>query len=208
MIRLAMSVEGETEVDFVKMVLAPHLHSKGVEPIPILPHGRGGNIRVDRVASAMAELFWNFDYVTSLVDFYGFVDKDNDAPCQLERRIDNAVGQRIQSSWDETRVFAYVQLHEFEALLFSDVHRFSTVFNDLPDGALARLQEVRRRFSSPEDINDNSATAPSKRISQLVPSYNKRLHGPDLAAEIGLSVIRSQCNRFNGWLTRLESLGG
>ncbi len=106
MIRLTMSVEGETEVDFVKMVLAPHLHSKGVEPIPILPHGRGGNIRVDRVASAMAELFWNFDYVTSLVDFYGFVDKDNDAPCQLERRIDNAVGQRIQSSWDETRVFA------------------------------------------------------------------------------------------------------
>lgn len=207
MIRLAMSVEGETEVDFVKMVLAPHLHSKGVEPIPILPHGRGGNIRVDRVASAMAELFWNFDYVTSLVDFYGFVDKDNDAPCQLERRIDNAVGQRIQSSWDETRVFAYVQLHEFEALLFSDVHRFSTVFNDLPDGALARLQEVRRHFSSPEDINDNSATAPSKRISQLVPSYNKRLHGPDLATKIGLSVIRSECNRFNRWLTRLESLG-
>ncbi len=208
MIRLAMSVEGETEVDFVKMVLAPRLHSKGVEPIPILPHGRGGNIRVDRVASAMAELFWNFDYVTSLVDFYGFVDKDNDAPCQLERRVDNAVGQRIQSSWDESRGFAYVQLHVGEALLFSDVHRFSAVFDDLPDGALARLQEVRRHFSSPEDINDNSATAPSKRISQLVPGYNKRLHDPDLAAEIGLSVIRSQCNRFNGWLTRLESLGG
>ena len=206
-IRLAISVEGETEEDFVNMVLAPHLRGKGVEPVPILPHGRGGNIRVDRVASAMAELFWNFDYVTSLVDFYGFVDKDNDAPCQLERRIDNAVGQRIQSSWDESRVFAYVQLHEFEALLFSNIHRFSAVFDDLPDGALARLQEVRRHFSSPEDINDNSATAPSKRISQLVPGYNKRLHGPDLAAEIGLSVIRNECSRFNRWLTRLESLG-
>jgi len=207
-IRLAVSVEGETEVDFVNMVLAPHLRSKGVDPIPILPHGRGGNIRVERVASAMAELFWNFDYVTSLVDFYGFMDKDNDAPCQLERRIDDAVGQRIRSSWDESRIFAYVQLHEFEALLFSDVHRFSAVFDDLPDGALARLLEVRRHFGSPEDINDSSATAPSKRISQLVPGYSKRLHGPDLAAEIGLSVIRSECNRFNGWLTRLESLGG
>ena len=207
MIRLAISVEGETEMDFVNMVLAPHLRDKGVEPTPILPHGRGGNIRVDRVASAMADLFWGFDHVTSLVDFYGFVDKDNDAPCQLERRIDNAVGQRIQSSWDETRVFAYVQLHEFETLLFSDVHRFSAVFDDLPDGALARLLEVRKHFSSPEDINDSSATAPSKRISQLVPGYNKRLHGPDLAAEIGLSVIRSECNRFNGWLTRLEALG-
>ena len=208
MIRLAVSVEGETEVDFVNMVLAPHLRSKGVDPIPILPHGRGGNIRVERVASAMAELFWNFDYVTSLVDFYGFMDKDNDAPCQLERRIDDAVGQRIRSSWDESRIFAYVQLHEFEALLFSDVHRFSAVFDDLPDGALARLLEVRRHFGSPEDINDSSATAPSKRISQLVPGYNKRLHGPDLAAEIGLSVIRSECNRFNRWLARLESLGG
>ena len=94
----------------------------------------------------MAELFWSFDYVTSLVDFYGFMDKDNDAPCQLERRINNAVGQRIQSSWDETRVFAYVQLYEFEALLFSDVHSFSVVFDDLPDGVLAQLRKVRRQF--------------------------------------------------------------
>ena len=208
MIRLAISVEGETEEDFVNMILAPYLRGKGVEPIPILPHGKGGNIRIDRVASAMAELFWSFDYVTSLVDFYGFMDKGNNAPCQLESRINNAVGQRIQSSWDETRVFAYVQLYEFEALLFSNVNRFSVVFDDLPDGTLARLLEVRRHFHSPEDINDNSATAPSKRISQLVPDYNKRLHGPDLAAEIGLSVIRSECSRFNDWLTRLESLGG
>ena len=178
-IRLAISVEGETEVDFVNIVLAPHLRGKGVEPIPILPHSRGGNIRVDRVASAMAELFWSFDHVTSLVDFYGFMDKDNDSPSQLEHRIDNAVGQRIHSSWDETRVFAYVQLHEFEALLFSDVHSFGIVFDGLPDGVLAKLLEVRAHFSSPEDINDNSTTAPSKRISQLVPGYNKRLHGPD-----------------------------
>ena len=208
MIRLAVSVEGETEVDFVNMVLAPHLRGKGVEPIPILPHGRGGNIRVDRIASAMADLFWGFDHVTSLVDFYGFVDKDNDTPCQLERRINNAVGQRIRSSWNESRVFAYVQLHEFEALLFSDVHRFSAVFDDLPDDVLEKLLEVRKHFSSPEDINDSSATAPSKRISQLVPGYNKRLHGPDLAAEIGLPVIRNECNRFNRWLVRLEALGG
>ena len=207
MIRLAISVEGETEEDFVKMILAPHLRGKGVEPIPILPHGRGGNIRVDRIASAMAELIWSFNYVTSLVDFYGFKDKDNDAPCQLERRINNAVGQRIQSSWDETRVFAYVQLYEFEALLFSDVHSFSVVFDDLPDDVLAQLREVGRQFSSPEDINDSNTTAPSKRINQLVPGYDKRRDGPDLAAEIGLSVIRSKCNRFNRWLTRMESLG-
>lgn len=47
MIHLAISVEGKTEEDFVKFVLAPHLRGKGVRPFPILPHGRRGNILVD-----------------------------------------------------------------------------------------------------------------------------------------------------------------
>ena len=42
MIRLAIVVEGETEEDFVKRVLADHLRTRMVEPCPILPHGRGG----------------------------------------------------------------------------------------------------------------------------------------------------------------------
>ena len=75
MIRLAIVVEGETEEDFVKRVLAAHLRARGVEPQPILPHGRGGNISVARLVPAIAELSRNFDFVTSLVDFYGFKDK-------------------------------------------------------------------------------------------------------------------------------------
>ena len=53
MIRLAIVVEGETEEDFVKRVLAAHLRARGVEPHPILPHGRGGNISVARLAPAI-----------------------------------------------------------------------------------------------------------------------------------------------------------
>ena len=62
-------------------------------------------------------------------------------------------------------------------------------------------------FETPEDINDSSETAPSKRIESLLPSYQKVVDGPEIIAAIGLEVVREECPRFNGWLTRLESLG-
>lgn len=206
MIRLAISVEGETELDFVKTVLANHLRTKGVEASPILPDGKGGNISIDRLAPEMAKLVWGFDYVTSLVDFYGFRDKGNAGVEDLERSINRAVGERIQRPWDESRVFAYVQQYEFEALLFSDVTAFH-LLEDVDDDAIAELGRVRAMFDTPERINDDPDTFPSKRILTLIPTYNKRRDGPDLAATIGLDAIRSECPRFDAWVSRMESLG-
>ena len=208
MIRLAISVEGETEEDFVKYVLKGHLQAKGVDATPILPDGKGGDIRISRLAPEMAKLVFSFEYVTSLVDFYGFRDRSTNDPDELEIRIEKAVRGRIHQAWDESRLFAYVQRHEFEALVFSDVTSFGGVFDDLPDGTLAELGKIRSHFNTPEDINDSSITAPGKRICRLIPGYRKRVHGPELAIAIGLTVIRSECPRFNEWLTRLESLGG
>ena len=206
MIRLAISVEGETELDFVKTVLANHLRTKGVEASPILPDGKGGNISIDRLAPEMAKMVWGFDYVTSLVDFYGFRDKGNAGVEDLERSINRAVGERIQRPWDESRVFAYVQQYEFEALLFSDVTAFH-LLEDAADDAIAELSRVRSQFPTPEGINDGPDTAPSKRILAIMPTYNKRRDGPDLAATIGLDAIRSECRRFDAWVSRMESLG-
>lgn len=208
MIRLAIVVEGETEEGFVNRVLAEHLRAQGVEPTPILPNRRGGNISVARLAPEIAELFWNFDRVTSLVDFYGFQDKGSATPQELEQRINQAVGSLISQSWDESRVFAYVQKHEFEALLFSNTDCFAAVIDDIPANAPDALRAIRRQFATPEDINDSPMTAPSKRIAQLIPHYRKSRDGPDLAMAMGLDIIRQECVRFNEWLTRLESLGG
>ena len=72
MIRVAIAVEGRTEEEFVKNVLADHLRTRDVEPTPVLLGGRGGRVTVERLASEMAKLFWAFDRVTSIVDFYGF----------------------------------------------------------------------------------------------------------------------------------------
>lgn len=206
MIRLAISVEGKTEEEFVKVVLAEHLRAKGVEPQPFLI-GTGGNVTVNRLTSDMAKLYWSFDAVTSLVDFYGFRDKADRSVERLERHLLKEVRDRIhrRREWDETKVFPYVQRHEFEGLLFSDVNAFPSVM-DVPEESVLRLRRIRSQFSTPEDINDEAETAPSKRIATTILMYRKALHGPLIARTIGLGAIREECPRFNRWVERLESL--
>ena len=205
MIRLAISVEGKTEEEFVKVVLAEHLRAKGVEPQPVLI-GTGGNVTVERLTSDMATLYWNFDAVTSLVDFYGFRDRAGRSVECLERHLFEKVRTRIRRlEWDETKVFPYVQRHEFEGLLFSDVNAFTSVM-DVPEGSIAGLCRIRSQFQTPEDIDDGSETAPSKRIARTISMYRKALHGPLIAETIGLDAIREECPRFNQWVERLESL--
>ena len=64
--RVAIVVEGDSEVEFVKQALGPHLEAHGVFTAAMKPSGQGGNISVDRLAPVMAKLSWNFDAVTSL----------------------------------------------------------------------------------------------------------------------------------------------
>lgn len=205
MIRLAIVVEGPTEEEFVNIVLAPHLRTHGVEPTPVLVGGRGGNVTIERVAADMARLFWGFDRVTSLVDFYGFRDRDRSSLEDVARRVHDEVDRKISRSYDQSRVFPYVQRYEFEGLLFSDVAAFGDLV-DAPTDLVVKLSAIRSNFETPEDINDGRETHPSGRIEGLMPSYQKRVDGPVLAGKMGLAAIRAECPRFDEWVRRLESL--
>ena len=210
MIRVAISVEGQTEEEFVKRVLAPHLMPRAIDVRPILlgkaraRSGLGGNVTVDRLTSEIAALYHSFDFVTSLVDFYGFRDRGGRTVEELEGVLRGEASRRIRRMHPK-RVFPYVQRHEFESLLFADIRAFATLGSDVPQ-PVDNLRAVRARFPTPEDINDNPATAPSQRIVAVLPRYRKRIHGPDVAERIGLNAIRAECPRFHDWLTRLESL--
>ena len=211
MIRLAITVEGGTEEGFVKDVLASDLSRKGIYAFPILL-GRsarrvrvGGNVTIARLAADMVSNYHRFDFVTSLVDFYGFRDKGTRSVGELEQAITQEVEERIQRNWDERKVISYVQQHEFEGLLFSQVNGFLNV-PGADQSTLQDLEGVRVQFPSPEDINDNPNTAPSKRIMQVLPDYVKTIDGPQIAQAIGLATIRQECPRFDSWVTRLESL--
>lgn len=126
MIRLAISVEGQTEEDFVKSVLADHLRMKEVETTPIRlgrtwGTGDGGNVRIEPLTKEMVVLRQSFDAVTSLVDFYGFRDKGS----RVVEELKELLAQKIRQKTSGPKVvIPYVQKHEFEGLLFSDVTAF------------------------------------------------------------------------------------
>ena len=207
MIRLAISVEGPTEEEFVNRLIADHLRSKGIETRPI---SLGGNVTVSRLAQDMVKLFWQrYHFVTSLVDFYGFRDKADRTICQLEVAVFTEADRLIRRRWNQRAIFPYIQRHEFESLMFSEVDCFATLeLANIDDGCLQELRRIRDCFNTPEDINDNYMTAPSKRIEALIPRYIKPLHGPLVATATGLDRIRAECPRFNKWLTCLELLPG
>ena len=208
MIRLAISVEGQTEEEFVKGVLADRLWPLEVAPYPVvLGRARsgsagGGDVRVKRLVSDMVLLCRSFDVVTSLVDFYGFRGKGNLSVKALEDHLIQEIETRIPG---EQRVFPYVQKHEFEGLLFSDTAAFG-VAGSVAERDIEALSKIRQKFKTPEDINDDPEGAPSKRITREVQGYRKRLHGPMVAQKAGLATIRAECPRFDAWLTRLEGL--
>ncbi len=202
MTRVAILVEGKTEEEFVREILAPELQPAGVYPYPILLNG---NVTVGRLASYMSNLILSFDFVTSLVDFYGFRDKGSDAPEDLETRAREAAIVKINRPMDASRIFPYVQRHEFEALLFSDASAFS-ILPRAANAAVDALLSIRSRFNTPEDIDDSPDSAPSKRIKALIPRYGKVTDGALVAEEIGLEKIRAECPGFAAWMTRLSSL--
>jgi hypothetical protein len=110
-------------------------------------------------------------------------------------------------SWtgsSQVRFVPFVVMHEFEGLLFSDCQRFAVGIGR--PSLAADFQTIRDRFESPEDINDSTATAPSKRVEGIVPvpGYQKRLFGVQGALEMGIATIRSACPHFASWLTTLE----
>ena len=209
LIRLAIVVEGRTEEEFVKQVLYGHLINHGVSTAPIVigpPGHRGGRVTVNRIATHVQWLVQNFDAITTLVDFYGFQDRPTDDVDELQSHIDAACQPVASRPLRPDRVFAYVQRHEFEALLFSDVSAFRAA-PVTSEEAISRLESVRQAYPSPEDIDDGRDTAPSKRIEVALPGYRKPTHGIAVAADVGIDAMKRECPRFAAWLTRLESLG-
>ena len=173
------------------------------EPFPLR-----GNITVQRLASVYGEFVLGpSDFVTSLVDFYGFKDKGEKTIEELKRNISDEVVREdsIGATWTREEFF----LTSNDMSLKDSSSRMSRVlgpYRRLTKNAWKRLGQIRQQFETPEHINDNSTTAPSKRIEALILKYNKVLHGPLVAGETGLDSMRNECPRFNEWLSRLESL--
>lgn len=214
MIRVCIICEGPTEVEFVNRCLEPYLRPSGVSAYGTLLSARsgrhrGGRVTVDRLASKISLHYSETDRVTTLVDFYGFQDGGVRGRVQLEADI-AAAAQAITTGYDPRFVLPYVQMHEFEGLLFTNPSDFEWAEDGWSDDVKNALLAVAQAFSNPEDINDSPETAPSKRILSIFPagSYSKPEHGPLIAEATGIDAIRAKCPAFNEWVGKLQAWGG
>ena len=212
MTRLCIICEGQTEREFVRKLLVPHLQTFGIDayatPLTAGPkQQRGGNVSIPRLAKHIRNEYHNSDFITTLVDYYGFKNANGRPKAQLEQDILNEAQSLIKQGFKAYRVCPYIQMHEFEALLFSDISRFQ-LHDDWNNESETKLQRVCNRFETPEDINNGIQTAPSKRLDDIFPGYgkNKTLYGPLIAEDIGLAKIRQECLLFNNWIGQLEKL--
>ena len=220
MTRVHVICEGQTEEMFVNELLQAHFNPRGIYLVPALigkPGHRGGNFKYERLFNDVRNrlLGEREAFCTTFFDFYGlpenFPGKRNTAiSAGIEDKseaIQAALVVQLQSELgvDAMRRFVpFVQMYEFEALLFSDPQAFSQGVGS-PD-LQSSIYGVRRSFDTPEHINDSPQTAPSKRILELMPSYEKPLLGSLAAIEIGLETIRQECRLFDNWLMQLEAL--
>lgn len=213
MIRVCVVCEGQTEVEFVKSVLAPYLLQSQVLAFPSLlqsPSGRhrGGCVTVERLVKFISHQYHQTDRITTLVDFYGFQNSGGRSRIQLETDIRSAVASRT-TGYDPRFFLPYVQMYEFEGLLFSDPQAFEWVDDGWSDETKNALNAVAKAFTTPEDINNSRETAPSKRILKIFPqgSYSKTEHGPLIAESIGIDAIRAKCPAFHEWVGKIQAWG-
>ena len=145
---------------------------------------------------------------TTMIDLYaypkdapGYRDRLSSEPYRRVAGLERALESDIASQ----RFVPYIQLHEFETLLYADMSRWSTLLLD-SSREIQQLADSVSGFSNVELIDDGETTAPSKRILGAIPRYDKVASGALLALEIGLPTIREKCAHFNEWLSRLERL--
>lgn len=223
--RLHITAEGQTEESFVNKTLKQHLAQFGVyADVRCVLTGkknaktfRGGMTTYERakkdISRWLREEAGNGDVVfTTMFDFYALPDdfpgfqealilKD---PYEKVAKVEEAFDADIADS----RFIPYIQLHEFETLLFVNPEKFEIEFID-ETKKITKLKAIADEFGNPELINQGAETAPSKRIINIFSDYanNKPTIGSMVAHEIGVDALRGACKHFNQWLTKLECLG-
>ncbi len=216
--RLIMICEGPTEQAFAKTNLQVHfLHNNIILQTPLIKASRGGIVKWAKLKEQI-EIHLKSEpnvLVTTFIDYYGVYAKDNfpnwyaaQTILDLNARM-NALEQSMLDDIDaalQHRFIPYLQLHEFEGLLFNEIDIF---YNQIPVEDIVGKTELEKTFAdytNPEMINSSKKDAPSHRLTRIIRGYNKVVYGDIISEAIGLTRIRAKSPRFNNWISKLENL--
>ena len=216
--RIVIICEGETEREFCKTLLASYFGKRNIHiQSPLIKRSMGGIIKWSILKKEIETYLREKDvFVTMLIDYYGLYSKyhfpgwseslkildKNERMNFLEKAMDDDIDESVKH-----RFIAYLQLHEFEGLLFNEIEIF---YEQVPKEELIGIVELKQTFTdfpdNSEMINNNPETSPSHRLERIIRGYNKVLYGHYFAEAIGLERIRKKSPRFNNWLLRIENI--
>lgn len=216
--------EGATEQTFIRDLMSPELAIQGIYLYPVLigkPGHKGGDIRFERAKNDIGKFLRQRRdiYLSTMFDYFR-IDADWPGKKEVIRQIkggtvfsarkaellESATHKKIREDFGNdfaNRFIPYIEMHEFEALLFSD----ADILAEKTGIDISHIREILKEYNNkPEEINDDPEKTPSKRLQALKSAYRKVAMGKTVSEAIGIQTIRKQCPHFNNWLTRLECL--
>ena len=216
--RVIIICEGETEKEFCTTILAPYFSKQQIYlQSPLIKKSMGGIVKWKDLKKQIENHLKNDTdaYVTTLIDYYGLYEKYefpkwNVAESQPDKNIrmdilENGMEESI-SEEIRYRFLPYIQLHEFEGLLFNEEKYFHEQIPTKELVGTEELSKIFRIYENPEMINNNRETSPSHRLERIILGYNKIVYGNILAEAIGLENIKSKSPRFNNWINNIEKI--
>lgn len=214
---ICIVVEGQTEEQFVKMVLEPLalIHDTCLRPTIVrtkqtktaLYKGGGtswGPYR-KRVKELAPQPHWA--RIGVMLDLYAC---PSDTPGYTKslsgHQLHSAVTEAIQEDLEKIapgRVLAGPILHELETLVIAAIATGQTQAE--PDVMQQAQTAIRKAGGDAEMVNGGPTTAPSKRLLAWWPEYEKALYGPVLISQAVWGDIARQCPTFEMWWNQLLS---
>lgn len=224
-VEIYILVEGRTEQTFIRDILAPELADRRIYLYPALigkPGHKGGNIKFEIARNDIGSfLKQRTNSIISTMFDYSRIDSQWPGKTQVINKqqsgkvlpavnkaeiIESATKSEIAKIFPgldvAKRFIPYIEMHEFEALLFSDAKILASQL----EIDLQEIHKILHTCGVPEEINDNPSRSPAKLLEGLSKGYRKVAFGKTISEAIGISTIRAQCAHFNQWLETLEHL--
>ncbi|MDR2147668.1 MAG: DUF4276 family protein [Tannerella sp.] len=218
--------EGQTEDRFAQNVLKPSLKNLDiVVKTQLLVTNRKKNIRGGMISYEQAKTdlsLWikqhsskshETHYFTTMFDFYalpndfpGYEDANQTSDCYASvLKLEKEFSKDIHFA----RFIPYIQLHEFEALVFCGLEHLLVDYPDMTK-EIRQLGKVLEKYGgNPEKINKNPETAPSKQIIktfELKHHYDKPKLGEFVTRKVGITGLKEKCPHFKEWIEKLEKI--
>lgn len=218
--------EGQTEQGFVEEVLRPYLQNNGIDGVKGIlittnkkKNARGGMLSyhhaltdLDLLRQTKVDGEFERHIFTTMFDLYalpndfpGFKEGEKISDPYLKVSV---LEKSFADAINDKRFIPYVQLHEFEALLFCGIEYIAKLYS-CSKKICGQLAQALRKEGNPELINSSPETAPSKRIINAIEGdkkkqhYNKPKTGKYVTKQIGIDELRSQCKHFDEWIEKL-----